>query len=114
MYKAELIDTSKLTPFPIRDIRPDILERIKTRIESSGYNPSRPLTVVRQNGTYLVADGNHRLEVIKQMNIDSVPCVVYEEGHDLYSLAVNGNQDEDTYSKNQNKLINQLDLWKTQ
>ena len=98
MYQTELIDTTKLKPFPIREMRPAIIERIKARIESAGYNPSRPLSVVKQNGYYLVADGNHRLEVIRQMNIESVPCVVYEEGHDPYSIAVNGNQDEDTYA----------------
>jgi len=98
MYQTEQIDTSKLKPFPIREIRPAIIERIKARIESTGYNPSRPLSVVKQNGSYIVADGNHRYEVIRRLQIESVPCVVYEEGHDPYSLAVNGNQDEDTYA----------------
>ena len=53
MYQTELIDTTKLKPFPIREIRPAIIERIKARIESAGYNPSRPLSVVKQNGSYI-------------------------------------------------------------
>jgi len=46
MYQTELIDTTKLKPFPIREIRPAIIERIKARIESAGYNPSRPRVII--------------------------------------------------------------------
>ena len=98
MYATELIEVTRLKPFPVRDIRPSTLEKIKKRITESGYNPARPLSVVKSNGSFLIADGNHRFAVIQELNIDKVPCVVYEEGHDPYALAVNGNQDEDTYS----------------
>jgi len=98
MYATELIEVTRLKPFPVRDIRPSTLEKIKKRITESGYNPARPLSVVKSNGSFLIADGNHRFAVIQELNIDKVPCVVYEEGHDPYALAVNGNQDEDTYA----------------
>ena len=85
MYATELIEVTRLKPFPVRDIRPSTLEKIKKRITESGYNPARPLSVVKSNGSFLIADGNHRFAVIQELNIDKVPCVVYEEGHDPYA-----------------------------
>ena len=99
VYKLEYqeIALSELKPFKIRDTRRGVLDRLKERI-ASGYNPARPLSVIKDNGHYLTADGNHRLEVLQGMGISSVQCIVYPEGTDPYSLAVSCNQDEDTYA----------------
>lgn len=90
------IKVSDLTEFHIRDIRPAVVEDIKERI-AKGYNPARPLTVVPDNDTLTVADGNHRLEALIALGIEDVPCVVHNGG-DAYALAFAGNADEDSYS----------------
>lgn len=93
-----ILNSEDLKPFLIRDIRPHVVEQVKALVEQQGYNPARPLAVVRDNGAYIVVDGNHRLEVIREMGIPKVPCVVYPEGADPYKLAVEGNQAENTYA----------------
>jgi ParB-like chromosome segregation protein Spo0J len=90
------LPVEELSAFEIRDIRIDVLEKLKDRI-SKGYNPARPLTVVKTDNKYIVADGNHRLRVLQELGIKSVPCVIYEDV-DPYKLAVAGNMDEDTYA----------------
>jgi len=98
----------ELSAFEIRDIRVDVLEKLKDRI-SQGYNPARPLTVVKADGKYIVADGNHRLRILQELGIKSVPCVIYEDV-DPYKLAVAGNMDEDTYAPRIYHLVCNVNL----
>lgn len=93
-YKT--ISISDLKPFHIRSIRADVVEKVKERIKD-GFNPARPLSVVQDGSSYIVADGNHRLEALMSIGAADVPCVVYPEG-DPYRIAVDGNADEDTYA----------------
>jgi len=91
----QLINVNKLTQFERRDLRSSVIEKLHERIKS-GYNPARPITVVMQNGNYTVADGNHRLKVLKELGIENVPCVI-REGN-IYSISIECNNDEDTYA----------------
>jgi DNA modification methylase len=91
----QLINVNKLTQFERRDLRSSVIEKLHERIKS-GYNPARPITVVMQNGNYIVADGNHRLKVLKELGIENVPCVI-REGN-IYSISIECNNDEDTYA----------------
>jgi len=95
--RYEIIPTIQLKPFIIRDIRDEIIQKLKERISSKGYNPARPLSVVEDEDGYIVADGNHRLVVLKELGIEAVPCIVYKNANP-YSIAVTSNQDEDTYA----------------
>ena len=90
-----LLPVSALEPFRIRDLRPQVCERLRGRI-AAGYNPARPLTVVRNGERFLVADGNHRLHVLRELGIEYVPCVIRDD--DPYTLAVRCNEDEETYA----------------
>lgn len=90
-----MLPTAELEPFIIRDLRGQVQEQLRERI-AEGYNPARPLTVVRHGDRYLVADGNHRLSVLQELGAEQVPCVIREG--DPYSLAIQGNSDEDTYA----------------
>lgn len=92
----KLLSVNELEHFIIRDIRQTAVDELKERFEE-GFNPSKPLTVVVKDGKHLVANGNHRLKALKELNIESVPCVVHTDD-DPYRLAVQGNEDEDTYS----------------
>ena len=96
MVSYQELDVNRLLPFDIRNIRSQVLEKLKERIEK-GYNPAKPLTVVKTENGFVVADGNHRLTVLKELGIRSVPCVIYD-GYDPYKLAIAGNLDEDTYA----------------
>lgn len=92
-----IIPISNLEPFRLRDIRIDVVEKIKNRVKE-GYNPSRPLSVIKNNGKYIVADGNHRLEAVKSLGITEVPCIIHDDTDDPYTIAVQCNKDEDTYA----------------
>lgn len=92
----KVLKVKELNHFLIRDIRGAVVEDLKERIEE-GYNPARPLTVVEKDNQYLVADGNHRLRVLNDLGIEEITCVIHKE-EDPYTLAVKGNQDENTYS----------------
>jgi len=93
--KYTTFKTSELTQFKRRDIRTDVLEQLKERIEN-GFNPARPLTVVQKNGKNIVADGNHRLQVLEELGIQEVPCVI-REGNE-YTISIECNNDEDTFA----------------
>jgi len=92
----KILDVNELTYFTIRDIRQNAVDELVERFKN-GYNPSKPLTVVDKNGILLVANGNHRLKALKELGIEQVPCIIYQDA-DPYKLAVEGNEDEDTYS----------------
>lgn len=93
--KYQTLTLAELTPFKRRDIRPDVLKLLKERIQT-GYNPARPITVVQKDGKNIVADGNHRLEAMKELGILEVPCVI-REGNE-YAISIECNLDEDTYA----------------
>ena len=95
--RYETIPTDKLKSFSIREIRPAIVDKIKERIGDS-YNPARPMTVIPNDGMYLVAGGNHRLEAVVALGLQEVPCLVLPEGTDPYAVAIKDNEDEDTYA----------------
>ena len=90
-----IIKVAELKPFHLRDLRGDVIRRLRTRI-AEGYNPARPLSVVADNGSFIVADGNHRLQVLNELKIEEAPCLVREG--DIYSIAIKCNEDEDTYA----------------
>ncbi len=92
-YKT--LKVNELTAFPMREIRQDVIDKLKERIES-GYNPARPITVIESDGQYLVADGNHRLTVLQGLKTEDVPCVIRQG--DPYEIGISCNQDEDTYA----------------
>lgn len=98
MPRYEILQTKDLTRFPFRDIRTNIVNDIKENIEKNGFYEARVLTVVETNGEKLVADGNHRLEALLSLGIETVPCAIYADGDSPYQLAVKGNLAEDVYA----------------
>jgi site-specific DNA-methyltransferase (adenine-specific) len=92
-YKS--IKTDLIDIFERRELRQPVLEKLKERI-SSGFNPARPLTVVKRGDRYLAADGNHRLHVLRDLGIGEAPCVI-RDGNP-YRLAIDCNADEETYA----------------
>ena len=87
---------TELKPFKIRDLRDNVIIKLTERIKKR-FNLARPLSVVKDNDNYIIADGNHRYKVLKELDIKKVPCVIYKD-RDPYNLAVECNQDEDTYA----------------
>lgn len=94
----QIIKTDVLKESKIRDIRDSVLLTLEDRIGATGYNPAKPLSVIKSKDGYIVADGAHRLSTIRKLGITEVPCVIYENDTDLYQLGVKCNQDEDTYA----------------
>jgi len=96
-YVIEEVDN--LVENPLRDLRQNVLERLRERIKR-GFNPARPLSVVEEDGKKIVVDGNHRLKVLRELGIKEVPCLVYDEKEiqNTYRLAIECNEDENTYA----------------
>lgn len=97
MKEYKLIKTEDLQFSKVREIRPQIVEEIKDNIEKNGFYEARVLSVIPKNGKYIVADGNHRLQAVLDINMKEVPCIVYE-GEDVYKIAIEGNITENTYA----------------
>ena len=76
MVSYQELNVDCLLPFDIRNIRLQVLEKLKA--EYQGIQPAKPLTVVKTKDGFIVADGNHRLAVLKELGVQSVPCVVYD------------------------------------
>jgi ParB-like chromosome segregation protein Spo0J len=98
MIEYQEISIERLLPFPIRELREDVLKNLEERINKRGYNNARPVTVVKSSDNFNVIDGNHRLSIAKKLNLSSLPCVIYPDGENIYKLAIEGNLDEDTYA----------------
>lgn len=98
MQEYKTIPLNKLSINTVRDVRENVLETLKERIEKSGFNPAKPLSVIKMDDGYIVADGNHRLTVLRENDVEDVPCIVYNGDSDLYQVAIKCNQDEDTYA----------------
>ena len=93
----KLLKVDELEPFMLRELRKTVLAKLEERIRE-WYNSAKPLSVVHLNGKYIVVDGNHRLEIIKKLGIEEVPCAIYCDVDNLYKLSVDSNLDEDTYA----------------
>ena len=98
MVEYKTLPLKDLSMNTVRDIRPGVIDTLKERIDQSGFNPAKPLSVIKTDDGYLVADGNHRLTVLRDKGVTDVPCIVYNNDSDLYQLAIKCNQDEDTYA----------------
>lgn len=85
----------------IRDLRTDVILKLKDRIKEKGYNPAKPLSIINdeKDNSFIIADGYHRFNAVKDLFEDSylIPCILYKNKN-LFELAINCNKDEDTYS----------------
>jgi site-specific DNA-methyltransferase (adenine-specific) len=102
--QLQYLTLTELTFSELRDTREHVVEEIADRIRDSGYNPSKPMRVIESDSDagYTVIDGNHRLAALRAVDAVSpekvVPCVIEPSGVDIYRLAHESNQDEDTYA----------------
>ena len=97
-------------PESARRVRQWAVEEITERIESSGYNPAKPLRVFERDDGYVIADGNHRVAALRDLGKRGsfqVPCVVEPDSADVVTVAAESNRDEDTYA--QEDLFDDLD-----
>jgi len=111
--QLEYVPIGDLTRHPdARDIRAETVEEIQERIDADEFNPAKPLRVFETPDGYVVADGNHRVEALRELNwTGAVPCVV-EPGDDpdyakIVEVAAKSNRDEDTFA--QDDLFDHLD-----
>lgn len=95
--ETKVLNVADLNEGLVRDLRDDVVERLVSRIKESGYNPALALTVIKKDGKYIVADGNHRLKALKELKAKDVPCVIFDDA-DIFSLSVKCNSDTNTYA----------------
>lgn len=75
------------------------LKRIIKSMQKLGFLDNYPLIVIAlPDGTYLLIDGNHRLEAAKALGIIMVPCVIKTDLTELeqYKLALESNNAAET------------------
>jgi DNA modification methylase len=99
-FEFKQIDINEIKPSPIRELRLFVVRQLEKSILENGYNPARPLTVFNEhNSTYLLVDGHHRYEAIKNIkDVKKVPCIVLNDG-DLIQTAIQNNEEQDVYAK---------------
>jgi hypothetical protein len=97
-----------------RDIRAETVEEIQERIDTSDYNPAKPLRVFEDADGYVIADGNHRYKALEELGVSdafTVPCVIEPEYDPTYaqivSVATKSNRDEDVLAEDD--LFDDLD-----
>lgn len=122
-YKFEklLVDSSNIGQFIIRedhrDVRPGQIKKIEGPL-SSGVHFDESLALIRDNGSYIVCDGQHRIlaihNALKEGTLKSiyVPAKIYPEGTDyreLYSkLSVQIKESADDYLK---KYLDEIPIY---
>lgn len=79
----------------IRKIRKSNVKRIKVSIQKFGYDPLKPLGIVKRGDKKLVFIGNHRLIAVRELGIEFLPCVIFEDDVDIYKVAFYNNLNED-------------------
>ena len=89
----------------LRDVRQNVVDEIKERIDQDGYDPARPMRVIENGDGYVVADGNHRLQALRELQDESadvvpeqVPTVV-EKDADIVAVSVEANENESTFAE---------------
>ena len=92
----KIINVEQLVDPKRRDKRPHIVEQLKESIQNDGYDPAHPLTVIQENGHYVVADGNHRLNASILLDIQELPCVIREGS--VIAIGMKCNERAGTYA----------------
>lgn len=96
MLQTKIVPTEILYPANVRPIVDVRVEWIKMSIAKRGYDPACPL-VVQPNGTgYLVVNGCHRLQAVRELNLKEVPVVVYPAEEDPIQLALRTQENDET------------------
>ena len=85
-----------------RDIRRNGVDKLKKSVRKNGYNPNKPLGLIKENSEEYVIVGGHRLKALQaielgEIDITEVPVLIYKETNPI-KLAKRDNADEDTYS----------------
>lgn len=83
----------------VRKISKSGKNRILKSMQKSGFLNNYPLIVIAlPDKTYLLIDGNHRLEVARELGVELVPCVIKTGLTELeqYKLALDSNNAAET------------------
>lgn len=70
------IDTNQIEPDPANPNELDAATREALRREIADNGFVQPLVVRPHQGKWLIIDGQHRWEVVKELGYETVPCVV--------------------------------------
>ncbi|WAM36917.1 ParB/RepB/Spo0J family partition protein [Caldicellulosiruptor acetigenus] len=88
MAVTKEIPVEKLKPFNLRPVIPFRVAFLKESIKTKDYDPACPLVVQPDNDGYLVVNGCHRLQAVKELGMDRVPVVEYPKDEDPIKLAL--------------------------
>lgn len=67
-------------PTDQRETNPAQVARLVDKMRREGFNPSYPITVVRQDGRVILVDGGHRIAAARQVGIVEVPYLELPDG----------------------------------
>src|SRR5579883_3475118 len=83
----------------IRRLHPAGIARLTGSMRRSGYLEHFPLLVLaREDGTFLLIDGRHRLHAAREAGLERLPCVVKRSltEQECYTLAFRSNTATET------------------
>lgn len=76
--KVAILPISCLEEFSsTRETQKPLLQKLRENIKKYGYNYSFLFSIVKQGHKYVIADGNHRYKILKELRIKHVPCRIY-------------------------------------
>ena len=87
----EILTSNIVIPATQRELKPQEVERIASKMKAHGYNVSYPITLESDGVT--LNDGGHRLEASKRVGIESLPYVILPPEADPVAHAIRANAD---------------------
>lgn len=85
---SKTVSVQELVPLNYRPIIDYRVQFLKQNISDKGYDPACPLVVQRNGKGYMVVNGNHRLQALRELGISEVPAVEYPAEEDPVKLAL--------------------------
>lgn len=95
MQTTKIVSVKELIPLNLRPIVDSRVAAIRASIEKRGYDSSCPL-VVQRNGTgYLVVNGCHRLQAVRDLGLAEVPAVEYPDEEDPVRITLQTQENDE-------------------
>ena len=95
LQPTKIVPVDKLTPLNLRPVLGLRVGLLKASIQQKGYDPACPLVVQTNGKGYLVVNGCHRLQAVRELNLREIPVVEYPVDEDPVRLALRTQENDE-------------------